>query len=139
MKTLSTEQRLLFVHQNENQKRLLERDGNEICLLDATYKTTKYSIPLFFFATKTNVDYQVVGSFAVQDETTNAISEAISILKSWNSKTWHPKSFMVDNCEEEILAIEHNLPGKERKYLVHYEEFIVDQNFTNAFVRYYFS
>ena len=40
-----------------------------------------------FLATKTNVDYQVVGSFAVQDETTDAISEAISILKSWNSKT----------------------------------------------------
>ena len=31
----------LFVYQNDDQKRLLERYGNEICLLDATYKTTR--------------------------------------------------------------------------------------------------
>ena len=101
VKSLRTEQRLLFVHQNANQKRLLNRYGNEICLLDATHKTTKYAIPLFFLAVKTNVDYQVVGSFAMQDETTDAISEAISILKKWNPLRT-PKLFMVDNCEEEI-------------------------------------
>ena len=99
------------MHQNADQKRLLNRYGNEICLLDATYKTTKYSIPLFFLAVKTNVDYQVVGSFAVQDETTEAISEALSVLKNWNPR-WKPKFFMVDNCEEEINAIESHFPGK---------------------------
>jgi hypothetical protein len=29
-------------------------------LLDATHKTTKYALPVFFLAVKTNVDYQVV-------------------------------------------------------------------------------
>jgi Amyotrophic lateral sclerosis 2 chromosomal region candidate gene 8 len=38
---------ILFCHQTEWQKRLLSRYGR-ICLLDATYKTTKYSLPLFF-------------------------------------------------------------------------------------------
>ena len=85
--------------------------GNEICLLDATYKTTKYSIPLFFIAVITNVDYQVVGSFALQDETSEAIAEALAIFKQWNSN-WKPKTFMVDNCEEEISALERNFPGK---------------------------
>ena len=86
----------LFVHQLANQKRLLEKYGKEICLFDASYNTTKYSIPLFFFAVKTNVDYQIAGSFGVQDETTDAISEAVVILKSWNNK-WKPLAFMVDN------------------------------------------
>ena len=36
----------------------LERYGNKLCLPDATYKTTRYALPLFFVAVKTNVDYQ---------------------------------------------------------------------------------
>ena len=51
------------------------------------------------------MDYRVVGSFAVQDEMTDAISEAVAILKNWNP-LWKPKLFMVDNCEEEINGIE---------------------------------
>ena len=49
----------MFAHQTKFQRRLLNRYGNAINLLDATYKTTKYAIPLFFLAVKTNVDYQV--------------------------------------------------------------------------------
>ena len=89
---------LLFVHQSKDQRRLLERYGNEICMLDATYKTTRYSLPLFFVVVKTNVDYQIVGS-SVQSETTDAIFEALSVLKSWNKK-WNPSFFMVDYSEE---------------------------------------
>ena len=70
-------------------------------------------IPMFFLAVKTNVDYQVVGSFAVQDETTVVISEAVSILKKWNP-LWKPKLFMVDNCEEKIDEVERNFPGNYR-------------------------
>ena len=54
-------------------------------MLDATYKTTRYNLPLFFVVVKTNVDYQIVGSFVVQSETTDAIFEvfeALSVLKS---------------------------------------------------------
>ena len=77
---------LLFVHQTRDQRRLLERYGNELNLLDATYKTTRYSLPLFFLVVKTNVDYQIVGSFVIQSETADAIYEALSVLKSWNPK-----------------------------------------------------
>ena len=100
VKPLSTTQLFLFVHQSANQKRILEKHWNEIYLLDATYKTTKYSIPLFFLAVKTNVDYQIAGSFGVQDETTDAISEAVVILKSWNNK-WKPLAFMVDETRSQ--------------------------------------
>ena len=68
---------------------------------------------MLFLVVKTNVDYQVVGSFAVQDETTIVISEAVSILKKWNP-LWKPKLFMVDNCEEKIDEIEQNFPGNYR-------------------------
>jgi hypothetical protein len=103
-------QTMLFVHQTNWQSRLLRRYGNDICLLDATYKTTRYALPLFFLAVRTNVDYQVVASFAVQDECTDTLKEAIGILKRWNP-TWKPKFFMTDCCQEEITAIEDVFEG----------------------------
>jgi hypothetical protein len=38
----------LFVHQEEWQRKLLLKYGSDLALLDATYKTTKYAMPLFF-------------------------------------------------------------------------------------------
>ena len=106
----SNEQRLLFVHQTENERRLMKRYGNELGLLDATYKTTRYTLPLFFLATKTNVDYQVIGSFIMQDETTQSILEGLSKLKEWNPE-WNPKVMMVDYSQEEIDALHTLFPG----------------------------
>ena len=49
------EETLLYVHQEKWQKDLLSQYGNTLTLIDATYKTTKYTIPLFFVCVKTNV------------------------------------------------------------------------------------
>ena len=49
---------LLFVHQTAWQRRLPQRYGNDICLLDETYKTTAKNVqalPLFFVAVKTDL------------------------------------------------------------------------------------
>ncbi|CAH3189586.1 unnamed protein product [Porites lobata] len=46
---------LLFAHQTAWQKQLMICYGNEITLLDATYKTMRYELPLFFLVVKTNV------------------------------------------------------------------------------------
>ena len=96
----------MFVHQTKFQRILLGRYGNSICLLDANYKTRKYSLPLFFVVVKTNVNNQVVALFVLQDETTAAITEALSVMKIRNP-IWEPKWFMVDNCDEEIKLIGH--------------------------------
>ena len=100
---------LLFVHQTSWQRRLLNRYGNELCFLDATYKTTN-SLPLYFLEVKTNIEYKVVASFVTQSVTTDAIEEALSIIKKWNPD-WALKHFMVDYAEEEISAVEDLFPG----------------------------
>lgn len=97
------------MHQTAWQKRLLRLYGNDICLLDATYKTTRYALPLFFLAVKTNVDYQVVGSFVTEDETVCSIKEALEVVREWNPD-WSPHLFMTDNCSQEIQAIENLFP-----------------------------
>ena len=86
-------------------KRLLKTYGNEICLLDATYKTTRNALPLFFMVVKTNVDYEVVGAFVCEGEGTENIMSALKMLKSW-VPDWRPLYSMVDCCSEEINAIE---------------------------------
>ncbi len=52
---------------HNGKKKLLERYGNNISLIDATYKTTRYDLALFF------VGYSVVG----ESETAQHVSEAI--------------------------------------------------------------
>ena len=71
----------LFVCRSKWQKYLLQRYGNELILLDATYKTTRYLLPLFFLTVKTNVDYQIVATFVKESETTQSITEVLAIIK----------------------------------------------------------
>ena len=95
------------------------RYGNSLCLLDATYRTTKYALPLFFLAVKTNVGFSVVAQFVVQEETTKAIAHGLATIKKWMDEDpekpsdwqWKPSFFMTDFCEREILAIEELFPG----------------------------
>jgi len=79
-------------------------------LLDATYKTTKYAVPLFFMCVRTNADYIVVCEFIVQYEDSASIAEALTIIKSWNTD-WQPICFMVDCSEAEIKALENAFAG----------------------------
>ncbi len=83
------DQTLLFIHQEEWQKRLLQRYENKITMIDATYKTTRYDIALFFLCVRTNVGYTVVAEFIIQTETAEAIAEALKILKTENPN-WNP-------------------------------------------------
>ena len=81
-----------------------------IVLMDATYKTTKYELPLFFVSVKTNVGYAIVADFVIQSESTLEIGEVLQVLSNWNSK-WKPPFFVTDYSDAEIGAIESVFPG----------------------------
>jgi hypothetical protein len=95
---------LLILYQASWQKYLLNRYGNEFVLLDATYKTTQYALPLFFLCVQTNNGYCVVATMIMENEDTSSLSEALEILKTENS-TWHPAAFMIDASDIEMNAI----------------------------------
>ena len=69
------------VYQSNHIARLLQKYGNEMCLLDATYKTARYALQLFFLVVKTNVDYQVVAAFLTEGETRENITAALTKIK----------------------------------------------------------
>ncbi|CAM4609535.1 unnamed protein product [Leuciscus chuanchicus] len=104
----------LFVHQSQEQQRLLKRYGDMV-LLDATYRTTKYALPLFLVVVRTNVGYKPVAEFICENESTMAISEALSLIKKWND-AWNPNYFMTDYCEQEYQALQLVFPNTP-KYL----------------------
>ena len=56
-------------------KRLHRRYGGNLVWLDATYKTCKYSLLLFFLDIQTNVNYQVAAVFVTQEETFEMLSQ----------------------------------------------------------------
>ena len=102
--------KFLLVHQEVWQQRLLSRYGSDLVLIDATYKTTKYALPLFFVCVHTNVGYKVVAEFICENEDAESIAEALRIIKSWNIG-WNPIYFMVDYSLAEINAIEEVFPN----------------------------
>lgn len=57
----ANEESFLYVHQEKWQRDLMKKYGHDLCFMDATHKTTKYSLPLFFVCVKTNAGYQIVG------------------------------------------------------------------------------
>ena len=53
----------------------------ELVLMDATYKMTRYAIPLSLVRVHTNVGYKVVAEFMSQSEDQASINEALAIMK----------------------------------------------------------
>ena len=86
----------LFVYQSLWQQELLLRYGNEIVLLDATYQT-RYSLLLFLLVIKTNVAYQVIATFVIESETKKSITEALNIIKHWNT-SFNPSFCITNYC-----------------------------------------
>ena len=101
----------MFVYQSSHMARLLQKYGNGMCLVDATYKTTRYALPLFFLVVKTNVDYQVVAAFLTEGETTENITAVLTKIKEWNPG-FNPPYALVNCCSEEINALDTLHPGK---------------------------
>lgn len=81
-------------------------------LLDATYRTTKYALPLFLLVVWTNVGYKPIAEFICENETTAPITEALNILKQWNQH-WEPQYFMLDYSQQEYQALKHVFPNSE--------------------------
>ena len=71
----------MFVYQSRYLARLLKKYGDEMCLLDSAYKTTRYALLLLFLVVKTNVDYQVVAAFLIKGETTENIITILAMSK----------------------------------------------------------
>ena len=79
--------------------------------MDATYKTCKLSLPLFFLVVRTNVGYTVVAEFIVQHEDAESIAEALGLLRAqWDANQIQIGNFMIDCQQSEENAIRGMFP-----------------------------
>lgn len=81
-------------------------------LLDATYKTTKYSMPLFLLCVRTNSGYMPVAEFIIERENASSMTEALKIIAQWN-RDWNTPYFMVDYSKAELNGIMAVFPSCE--------------------------
>lgn len=89
---------------------MLKLYGSNVCLIDCTYNTTVYDMPLFTLAVKTNCGFFYVATALLLSESTADISQALQRIKEANPD-WHPKIFVSDFSEAEIAATEKIFPG----------------------------
>ena len=74
-----------------------------MALLDATYRTTKFTLPFFQLVVPSNSIYIPVPTFITENEETTSVSEGLNIIRNWNTK-FAPMFFMADYSEAEIAA-----------------------------------
>jgi hypothetical protein len=101
---------VVFIHQSRWQQRMLQLYGSDICLIDATYRTTAYDLPLVCLAVATNVGFVNVASMLLVDEKAETVAAGLRKLAAWNPD-WRPKYFMSDFHEAQISALESTFPG----------------------------
>ena len=79
--------------------------------MDATYKTCKLALPLFFLVVRTNVGYSVVAEFIIQHEDSVSIAEALGLLRAqWDANRISIGNFMIDCQQSEENAIRGIFP-----------------------------
>ena len=89
---------------------MLLKYGNFTCLIDCTYKTSKFGLPLFALAVKTNVGFIYVATALLFSETTASFKNVLTMVRKYNPD-WHPQFFISDFSEAQIAAIEVIFPG----------------------------
>jgi len=100
-----------FVHQSSWQQRIMALYGSDVCVVDSTYKTTLYELPLFVLCVPTNVGYVNVASMLLCNETHESIASGLRKIAAWNP-LWQPRYFMTDFSEAQISALEAVFPGR---------------------------
>lgn len=101
---------VVFAHQSKWQQDMLQLYGSCMCLIDATYRTTVYDMPLFFLCVFSNVGYVNVATFLLSDERQESIAAGINQITKWNPH-WKPTQFITDFHEGQIAALEATFPG----------------------------
>ncbi|CAC5403653.1 unnamed protein product [Mytilus coruscus] len=105
-----------FCHQTQFQRHLLQRYGNSLCMLDATYRTTKYALPLFFVAVKTNVGYSVRTELDQMDKKiSNGVSGAKDKVLAMLRRCAHATT--LSEFDDAVLRLNQSFEWKSSKRL----------------------
>lgn len=89
---------------------MLNTFGSYMCLIDSTYNTSVYDLPLFALAVKTNVGFTYVVTSLIVNETTASFVDILTRVRQSNP-SWNPAAFVTDFNEAQINALTTVFPG----------------------------
>lgn len=101
---------VVMAYQSQWQQRMMMLYGTDMCVVDSTYKTTVYDLPLFVLCIMTNAGYMTVASLLLTDERKESIAARLRQVADWNPSR-QPRHFMTDFHEAQISAITSVFPG----------------------------
>jgi hypothetical protein len=107
-----------WVYQSRFMQYIMAMYGNDLTCIDATYKTTKYGLPLFTLVTVDNSKQgRLMCAFVLQNEETATIANALRIIRKFNPM-FNPSCVMLDKSSAEIGAIREVFTRTDLKILL---------------------
>ena len=94
----------VMYHQSQWQRHILALYGTIVCLVDCTYNTTVYDMPLLTLGVRTNCGYFYAATALITSESTVHVTNALRHVRDTNPN-WHPVVFVCDFSEAIIGAI----------------------------------
>lgn len=79
-------------------------------MINATYNTTIYGVPLFMLCVLTSSGFVVIGTFLALDEQSETIAAGLRVFAEW-CPNWKPKYMMSDFSNAQISAMESVFPS----------------------------
>ena len=108
-------------------KNMYERYGNHMILLDATYRTTKYALSLFFVVVQTNVNSQVCCVIVLRQESTeiqqknqqkrkHPFSKRVGSVADMMVQFYRAKIVLADESEERKAVTNIEIDGDDQLF-----------------------
>lgn len=107
------QQTLCFCYQSHFMQQLLMQYGNHVTCLNATNRTTDYSLPLFFLVVKTTINYTTAGVFVWCSLKRQHALARLCLFSRIGVKTTPHNTGWSDCCQAEISAIQDIFPESE--------------------------
>ena len=122
--------KMMFIYQSSEMQQMFRRYGNQLVLLNATYKMTKYILPHFFLVTKSNINLQICTFILLQEQSVDRVTRALIVAKMCNPEVASKYAFF-DFGEKEIPSLETVYPNIQ----VYFYDFTKSKRGTNGSIK----
>ncbi|XP_033099141.1 uncharacterized protein LOC117102824 [Anneissia japonica] len=99
----------MLLYQEAWQINLMKSRLKVLYVIDSTYRTLKYPLPLYTVWIYTDEKFICVATIIIQCDTTDDLAQALQYLRSWNPD-WQPDYFLLDAQQQCWKAVEQTFP-----------------------------
>ncbi|XP_071948368.1 uncharacterized protein [Antedon mediterranea] len=102
----------MLVYQESWQSNLMKSRLRALYVIDSTYKTHRYPLPLYTLWIYIDEKFICVAIIIMQCDATDDLAQALRHLKHWNPN-WNPEYFLMDTQQPCWKAVEQTFPNSK--------------------------